>query len=540
MALYLGLDSSTQSLTAIAIEVRGQVRRVVHRDTLNFDAELTGYGTDHGAVAGGDPSVVTSPPLMWVEGLDRILARLAESGVDWSSLTAVAGSAQQHGSVYLNARASAILKALDPLEGLVAQLGGVFTRQQSPIWMDSSTSSQCAEIAAALGGDAALAARTGSRAFERFTGPQIRKFWQRDPAAYFATDRIHLVSSFVASLLAGGHAPVDSGDASGMNLMDIATRRWWPEAVDATAPGLAAKLPPIVDPWSEVGTLAPYWRRRYGFPAARVIAWSGDNPCSLIGTGLVNDRTIAFSLGTSDTVFGHMDRPRPDPALAGHVFGAPTGAYMGLTCFRNGSLARERVRQAFALDWTGFAESVAAAPPGNRGRLLLPWFEPEVTPPVAHGGVRSFGVPPDDGPANARGIVEAQMLTARLHSRWIASEVDAIYATGGAAVNRTILQVMADVFGADVVQLEVANSAALGAALRAFHADVVAREGRADWREIVRGFAEPIPETRVVADRSRHRMYTELLGVYDACEAFALGRGPDPSPRLEAIRARFG
>ena len=42
-----------------------------------------------------------------------------------------------------------------------------------------------------------------SRAFERFTGPQIRKFAREDPSAYARTERIHLVSSFLASLLAG-------------------------------------------------------------------------------------------------------------------------------------------------------------------------------------------------------------------------------------------------------------------------------------------------------------------------------------------------
>jgi xylulokinase len=213
---------------------------------------------------------------------------------------------------------------------------------------------------------------------------------------------------------------------------------------------------------------------------------------------------------------------------------------MGLTCFRNGSLARERVRQSLGLDWAGFADAVNAAPPGNRGGVLLPWFEPEITPPVARGGVRPFGVAPDDGPANARAIVEAQMLAARLHSRWIAPEVDAIYATGGAAVNRTILQIMADVFGADVYQFEVGNSAALGAALRAFHADAVAREGSAEWSGVVLGFAEPARATRIAPDRARHDIYRELIGVYEACEAFALGRGPDPSPRLEAFRARRG
>jgi sugar (pentulose or hexulose) kinase len=47
------------------------------------------------------------------------------------------------------------------------------------------------------------------------------------------------------------------------------------------------------------------------------------------------------------------------------------------------------------------------------------------------------------------------------------SRVDTIHAAGGAAINREILQVMADVFGTRVFQMPVGNSAALGTALRA-------------------------------------------------------------------------
>src|SRR5262249_32902213 len=158
-------------------------------------------------------------------------------------------------------------------------------------------------------GDAAVAALTGSRAYERFTGAQIHKFAAQEPAAYARTDRIHLVSSFMASLLAGRHAPIDPGDGAGMNLMDLAARRWAPRALEATAPDLARRLPDIQDSWAVVGTLAPYWQTRYGFGPAKVIAWSGDNPCSLIGLGLIDAGQLGISLGTSDTVFGPVARP---------------------------------------------------------------------------------------------------------------------------------------------------------------------------------------------------------------------------------------
>jgi xylulokinase len=123
-----------------------------------------------------------------------------------------------------------------------------------------------------------------------------------------------------------------------------------------------------------------------------------------------------------------------------------------------------------------------------------------------------------------------------LHSRWMGVTVDTIYATGGAAANRAVLQVMADVFGADVYQLEVSNSAALGAALRAFHGDALADGRDVPWDEVVEGFVEPVRDSRVVHDAERHAMYMRLIDAYAACERHALGRGPDPTPLLAAFR----
>jgi xylulokinase len=167
MPLYLGLDSSTQSLTAIVLDVEGDHRRVAFESSLGFDEALPRYGTRHGVLPADDPAVAVSSPLMWAEALDDMLARVVSSGLELGRIAAIAGSAQQHGSVYLNARAATVLSSLDPRRPVVDQIAGTLSRPVAPIWMDSSTSPECAEIEAALGGREALARRTGSRACTR-------------------------------------------------------------------------------------------------------------------------------------------------------------------------------------------------------------------------------------------------------------------------------------------------------------------------------------------------------------------------------------
>ena len=274
--IYLGFDSSTQSLTATAIEIDGDRRSVIATRTFQFDEALPSYGTHHGVLPSRDGAVVHAPPIMWVEAMELMFDALTtEHDLDWQQLRAISGSAQQHGSVYVDADATSRLGNLRTDRSIREQIADTLSRSTAPVWMDSSTTVECRAIEAALGGAAALAQLTGSRAFERFTGPQIRRFADREPDHYARTDRIHLVSSWLASLLAGAHAPIDRGDGSGMNLMELATGQWSHAAIDATAPHLAGKLPALVPSSSVVGTLAPFWTRRFNLPACsrRRVVW---------------------------------------------------------------------------------------------------------------------------------------------------------------------------------------------------------------------------------------------------------------------------
>jgi xylulokinase len=524
VALYLGFDCSTQSLSAIVIEVRDEDRRVVFEHSLSFDRDFPEYGTTNGMVRGEAAGEVLAPPALWADALDRMMAILAgEAGIDITQICAISGAAQQHGSVYLNYRAPDAWRTLAHNRPLAPQLAGTFARDLSPTWMDDSAAEQAAAIEDALGGADATAQLTGSRGYARFTGPQIRKFFDDNPVAYEATARVHLVSSFLASLLIGGDAPLESGDASGMNLMDIRSSAWAPEALDATAPGLAVKLPEIRPSWTVAGRLSKYWQDRYSFRPSPVVVWTGDNPSSLIGTGIVGEGHLAVSLGTSDTVFAFTQEPVIGTS---HVFGSPNGGFMNLACFRNGSLARDWVRHAHGLDWAGFAAALGATPAGNGGVLMLPWLEAEITPLVRWPGFRRSGYDGHDASQDVRAVVEGQMMAMANHSAVIAGDLKRIIATGGAAVNDAVLQVMADVFGAPVDRLGVANSACLGAALRALHAHRVMSDEPLSWQGVVKGFTNTSPGSRLLPREPNVERYRELREQYANLEALHRDRRP--------------
>jgi xylulokinase len=520
--LFLGLDSSTQSLSAVVIDL--DTRRLIYEKSLNFDQALPEFKTRNGVLPGRDPLVKHSPPLLWAAALDLLFAQMKRDKVALGKILAISGSGQQHGSVYLNEKAEAAFASLDPKKSLVENLAGIFTRKTSPIWMDSSTAKECAEIRKKLGGIKFTASRTGSDTFERFTGPQIRKFYKTDPRAYEKTFSIALVSSFMASLLAGKIAPIDFGDGAGMNLMDIRRKNWNHDALKATAPGLVKKLPPLADAGKVIGPVSPYFVKKFGLnPDAVATLWTGDNPASVIGLGLIKPGQVAVSLGTSDTFFGTMEKCLTDENGEGHVFGSPTGGYMSLICFKNGSLAREKIREHYGLkDWTEFGKLLAKTQPGNDGGILLPWFEVEIVPRGIKPGIHRFDLDEKNAAANCRAVFEAQMLSMRLHSQWMGVLPEKIYVTGGAANNPELLQVMADVMNCSVVRIEVSKSAALGAALQAAHGWLVAAGQNPKWEKVVAGFSQPIPKSEVQPDKKTAKIYEALAKKYAACEYAAL------------------
>ena len=303
-----------------------------------------------------------------------------------------------------------------------------------------------------------------------------------------------------------------------MDLWDIKAGAWHEKLMSLAsgsegAAALKRKLGPAYEDSSRtLGPVNPYLVRRYGFhPSCQIAPFTGDNPATILALPLrPNDAMV--SLGTSTTFLMSTPHYAPDPAT--HFFNHPTtpGLYMFMLCYKNGGLARERVRDdlnaTFSTDitpsdtWSAFDETAASSPIlGQRSpatdpmKLGLYFPRPEIVPnlpagewqytytpsaasssPKLKATTEGWTRPQDD----ARAIVESQMLSLRLRSQRLVSsspssaslppQARRIYLVGGGSRNATIARIAGEVLGGaeGVWKLDVGeNACALGGAYKA-------------------------------------------------------------------------
>ncbi|KAK7428963.1 hypothetical protein QQZ08_004580 [Neonectria magnoliae] len=506
--LYLGFDLSTQQLKAIVVD---SDLKVVGEAKVDFDADFgPKYGIKKGVHVRDATGEVFAPVALWMESLDLVLDRLAAAApVPLSRIRAVSGSCQQHGSVFWNADAADALARLDPERPLVDQLPRALAHEFSPNWQDHSTQEQCDAFDEALGGRQKLAEVTGSGAHHRFTGTQIMRLKKDLPEMYANTAHIALVSSWLASVLLGSIAPLDISDVCGMNLWDMSRQAYSEDLLALAAGGkdgaaeLRQKLGAVCpDGGAVLGGISPYFVRRHGFsPDCQITPFTGDNPATILALPL-RPLDAIVSLGTSTTFLMNTPKYKPDGGY--HFFNHPTtqGHYMFMLCYKNGGLAREKVRDQLPKpesgdSWASFNKAVLDTPPLGAstadGPAKLGLYFPlrEVVPNIRAGTWR-YSCDPDgshlqeathgwDKETDARLIVESQALSMRLRSHnlvhspapGLPAQPRRIYLVGGGSMNPAIAQVIGEVLGGSegVYKLDVGgNACAMGGAYKALWA----------------------------------------------------------------------
>ena len=441
--ITLGIDCGTQSLKTVALD--GDSGKIVA-------SASKAYGLIEGLPAGH----AEQDPAIWWDALCETVGKvLTDLGSRKSEVGGIGVSGQQHGFVPLDANFAVIRPA--------------------KLWCDTSTTPQCEEIRAALGGREKTIALAGNDILPGFTAPKILWLKQNEPANFARLAHVALPHDFL-NLKLTGSLRMEFGDASGTALMDVRSRTWCRKVCDVIDSRLTEMLPPIRSSLEPVGTLLPALAADWGLsPQIIVSAGGGDNMMAAIGTANTRPGVVTASLGTSGTIFACAAQPVIDPQGEIAAFCDSADHWMPLLCTMNVTVATEAFRNLFGWDHSRMDAEISSVPSGADGLLFLPYLQGERTPNLPHGcGVLHGMTTSNITPAHfARAAMEGVTLGMAYGLRRMESlglKPSEIRLTGGGSQSPVWRQILADVFGYPLVTMESAEGAALGAAIQALQA----------------------------------------------------------------------
>jgi xylulokinase len=473
--LSLGLDLSTQSISAVAIDIDRRTKVAAHSLDYARDPRLNVFGirSEDYILPPRSDGEADQPPLMFLAALDAMFADLKRVFA-LQDVAVINVSGQQHGHVYLNSNAPVILAGLNKNNSehssLPTLLKDSFAYERAPIWMTSNTARQTATIRDAVGGRERLIRLSGSDAQLRFTGIIVRRTAEQFPDIHRRTAIIQLLSSFVPAVLAAdATVPADFGNACGMSLMNYRRKRWSNALLRAVSGGLPGgagalrrKLPTLAAPDSVIGTIAPYFIRKYGFsPACRIAAGSGDNPQSKVlvaGDLLSLGSSFVYMVATNGKTF--------DMSGAASAMYDGVGRPFMFGCRTNGSLVWDGVRALYGLNKDDYALAETALQHAPVGKNLVFWQpRTESFPPSGNFVMVRDGNGPPTLESDYAGIIESSLAAVYSHSKSFGSAgTSPLYVMGGATGSPGIMRRVAAIWDRPVIVTEKAG-AALGAAV---------------------------------------------------------------------------
>ena len=472
--LALGLDSSTQSLSAVVIDIDTAEKCFEHSLDYRTDERLNpfGIGEDY-ILPPREEGEAEQPPLMYLASLDALFADMRAAGVALKDIVAINTSGQQHGHVYLNRNAANIFANLQKSESNTSELkvllADAFAYPTAPIWMTANTVAQTNAVRNGVGGKAEMIARSGSDAPLRFTGTVMRRVGEQSPEDYTATTKIQLISSFIPAVLTGNaNVPIDYGNACGMSLMNYKKKVWDDALLEATADGLPggveafqSKLPALAPPDSIVGSLAAYYVEKYGFdPGCAVIAGSGDNPQAKVP--VAGD---LLSLGTSFVNMVSTDGDTLDPeGFANAMYDGINRPFM-FGCRTNGAMVWDAVRANYGFTKEEYAPAEAALQTATPGQFMTFWQPKTESFPVSGAFELIRTAPEQTLAADYTGIIETSLAALYIYSAVFTKQTQApLFVTGGATDSPGIMRRVAGIWNRPTLAVEK-GGAALGAAV---------------------------------------------------------------------------
>ena len=486
--LVLGIDSGTQSTKVLVVDA-------------STGAVLSSAAQAYDMIPNLPPGAKEQDPHDWLEATIKATKKaLKAAKATAAEVKAIGVSGQQHGFVPLDKN------------GLVIR--------PAKLWCDTATAAECEEIMGKLGGLKATIKKQGLAVLAGFTASKILWLKKHEPKHFAKLETVLLPHDYL-NFWFTGRKSMEYGDASGTALLDVRKRKWCDATLKAIDADLASKLPPLQSSDQPAGTLLPTTAKSLGLNSDVIVsAGGGDNMMGAIGTGNTRAGVITASFGTSGTIYACCEQPVIDPQGEIAAFCDSTNRWLPLLCTMNVTVATEMMRKDFGLSPQDFDAQAAQAPAGAGGLMLLPYLEGERTPNVPDGTGVLLGVNPHTfRTANfARAALEGVTLGMNYGLRRLAElgvTPKQIRATGGGSKSKVWRQIMADIFNAEVVTLQVSEGAAYGAALQALWCWRLQKGEKIGISDLTDQFVKVNPAETAQPKKDNVKVYQDLQALQD-------------------------
>lgn len=324
-------------------------------------------------------------------------------------------------------------------------------------------------------------------------------------------------------------------------------RATWNESLLDKLGLTAAQFGRPTRPGTQVGVIPDSVAQQTGFAAGTPICvGGGDQNCSVLGMGAIRPGMATVTLGTAGLAI--LSTGQPAAGFGGmmithhaapgmwEIEGLSNAAAAALRWYRDavGTLEKEREASGEMDAYRQLDELAAAAPPGSKGLLFLPYLATAATPrwnPQARAAL--VGLTFAHGRAElTRAVMEGVVLEIRdIIEQWFRAglELDSLRIGGGATRSALWNQIQADVYGRPVETLRISESTALGAAL-------LGGVGAGLFASLEEGVQAMVAvANQIEPDSGRHRRYEELYQAY--CAAYDGLSASGAFARLSGLQA---
>lgn len=400
------------------------------------------------------------------------------------------------------------------------------------LWCDQRSERECIELTD-LVGEETLMKINRNPAITGFTASKILWVKNNELDNFKRIKTILLPKDYIRFMMTGVKA-TDASDAAGMQLLDLEKRDWSDFILDKV--GIDRTMLGTVH---ESNQVTGYTNRDFyhltGIKSVPVVAGGGDNACSAIGCGVVQDGSTFASLGTSGVVYTH-NSVLPSNAQRGihtfcsavpgeyHLMGVHQASGLSLKWFVNNFCEKEKEmaessgRSVYELT----DEIVKSVPIGSNNLLYLPYLMGERTPhldPDIRGAFIGLSAMHTKGDL-LRAVMEGVVFSLR-DSITLFNEsgitIDKVIACGGGSNSPVWRQMIADVFDCEVYLSNSSDMATFGAAILAMngvgiHSDLIGLCRKFITYKLVN---EPIEDNHI----NYNRIYNVFAQIYDHVKA---------------------